>query len=79
MSSSIGQISFLLRAIISFIIGLIILVVGVAALYVKLIETTLLPFILGFSIPFFFIGFILIRWHFATLKKRRQNPSSQVT
>jgi hypothetical protein len=55
-------------------IGLLILVVGVVALYVKLIGTTLLPFILGFSIPFLFIGFILIRWHFVTLKKKRQTP-----
>jgi hypothetical protein len=60
-------------------IDLIILVVGVVALYAKLIGTTLLPFILGFSIPFLFIAFTLIRWHFATLKKKRQNPSSQVT
>ena len=74
MLSSSGRISFLLRTIISFMIDLIILVVGVVALYAKLIGTTLLPFILGFSIPFFFIGFILIRWHFATLKKKRQNP-----
>jgi len=55
-------------------IGLIILVVGVAALYVKLIGTTLLPFILGFSIPFFFIGFILIRWHFAPLRRGDRPP-----
>jgi hypothetical protein len=55
-------------------IGLIILVVGVVALYVKLIGTTLLPFILGFSIPFLFIAFILIRWHFAPLRRGNRTP-----
>jgi len=74
MSSTIGQIDFLLRGIISLIVGLIILVVGVLAFYGKLIGTTLIPIIMGFSLPFFFIGFILIRWHSANLKRKRQKP-----
>jgi hypothetical protein len=55
-------------------IGLIILVVGVVALYVKLIGTTLLPFILGFSIPFLFIAFILIDGTSHPLRRRDRTP-----
>jgi hypothetical protein len=55
-------------------IGLIILVVEVAALYVKLIGTTLLPFILGFSIPFLFIAFILIDGTSQPLRRRDRTP-----
>jgi TctA family transporter len=79
VSSTIGQINFLLRGIISLTIGLIILVVGVVALYGKLIETTLLPAIMGFSFPFIFIGFLLIGWHFANLKRKRQDLHHKLT
>ena len=74
MSSTIGQINFLLRGIISLVIGLIILMVGVVAFYGKLIGATLLLAIMGFSFPFFFIGSILLRWHLANRKKERQKP-----
>jgi hypothetical protein len=74
MERAIGKINFLRRGIIVILVGLFILVVGVA-LYLKLnTGTRFLTIILGFSTPFFFIGVLLLRWHYANRKRKIQNP-----
>ena len=79
MQRAIEKINFFRRGIISILIGLFILVVG-AALYLELnTGTRFLIIILGFSIPFFFIGSLLLRWHYANRKRKRQEPSLQIT
>jgi len=79
MQHAIEKINFLRRGIISILIGLFILVVG-AALYLELnTGTRFLIIILGFSIPFFFIGSLLLRWHYANHKRNGQKPSPQMT
>jgi hypothetical protein len=79
MEHAIGKVNFLRRGIISISIGLFILVVGVA-LYLELnTGIGFLTIILGSSTPFFFIGSLLLRWHYATRKRKIQNPSSQTT
>jgi hypothetical protein len=79
MQHAIEKVNFLRRGIISILIGLFILVVG-AALYLELnTGTRFLIIILGFSIPFFFIGSLLLRWHYANRKRNGQKPSPQIT
>jgi Flp pilus assembly protein TadB len=79
MESAMGKINFLRRGLISILVGSFVLVVGVALYFILNAGTTFLYVILGFSVPFFFIGSILIRWHFANRKRKRQKPSSQMT
>ncbi len=74
-----GKINFLKRGLISILIGSFVLAVGVALYFILNAGTTFLYVILGFSVPFFFIGSILIKWHFANRKRKRQEPSSQIT
>ena len=74
-----GKINFLRRGLISILVGSFVLVVGVALYFILNAGTTFLYVILGFSGPFFFIGSILIRWHLASRKRKRQEPSSQIT
>jgi len=65
MERAIGKVNFLRRGTISISIGLFILVVGLA-LYLELnTGTRFLIIIIGFSTPFFFIGSLLLRWHYA--------------
>ena len=79
MERAIGKVNFLRRGIISILIGSFILVVG-AALYLELnTGTRFLIIILGFSIPFLFIGSLLLRWHYANHKRNVQKPSPQMT
>jgi len=79
MQRAIEKINFLRRGIISISIGLFILVAGVA-LYLELnTGTRFLIIILGFSIPFFFIGSLLLRWHYGNHKRNGQKPSPQIT
>ncbi len=79
MERAIGKVNFLRRGIISILIGLFILVVGVV-LYLELnTGTRFLIIILGFSTPFFFIGSLVLRWHYANRKKKIQKLSSQTT
>ena len=79
MQRAIEKINFLRRGIISILIGLFILVVG-AVLYLELnTGTRFLIIILGFSIPFFFIGSLLLRWHYGNHKRNGQKPSPQIT
>jgi len=73
------KINFLRRGLISILVGSFVLVVGVALYFILNAGTTFLYVILGFSVPFFFIGSILIRWHLANRKRKRQEPSSQIT
>ena len=74
-----GKINFLRRGLISILVGSFVLVVGVALYFILNAGTTFLNVILGFSVPFFFIGFILIRWHFTNRKRNSQKPPSQIT
>ena len=77
MEHAIGKVNFLRRGIILISIGLFILVVGVA-LYLELnTGTRFLMIVLGFSTPFFFIGSLLLRWHYANRKRKIQKPSSR--
>ena len=77
MQRAIEKINVLRRGIVSILIGLFILVVG-AALYLELnTGTRFLIIILGFSIPFFFIGSLLLRWHCANRKRNGQKPSPE--
>lgn len=69
-----GKISFLKRGLISMLVGSFVLVVGVALYLTLNAGTTFLYVTLGFSVPFFFIGSILIRWHFADLRRKRHEP-----
>jgi hypothetical protein len=79
MERAIGKVNFLRRGILSILTGLFILVVGVV-LYLELnTGTRFLIIILGFSTPFFFIGSLLLRWHYANRKRKIQKPSSQIT
>jgi len=79
MERAIGKINFLRRGIITILVGLFILVVGVV-LYLELkTGTRFLIIILGFSGPFFFIGALLLKWHYANRKRKMQKPSSQIT
>jgi hypothetical protein len=78
MESAMGKINFLRRGLISILVGSFVLVVGVTLYFILNTGTTFLYVILGFSVPFFFIGSILIRWHFASRKRKRQEPSSQI-
>jgi uncharacterized Tic20 family protein len=62
------SINFRLRAIILLIIGFVILIAGVS-LYFKLnTGTSFLSAVLGFSIPFFFLGGLLLRAHLRVKK-----------
>jgi len=79
MESEMGKINFLRRGLISILVGLSVLVVGVALYFILNAGTRFLIIILGFSFPFFFIGSLLLRWHFASRKRKRQEPSSQIT
>jgi hypothetical protein len=79
MESAMEKINFLRRGLISILVGSFVLVVGVALYFILNAGTTFLYVILGFSIPFFFIGSILTKWHFANRKRKRQEPSSQIT
>jgi len=74
-----GKINFLRRGLISILVGLSVLVVGVALYFILNAGTRFLIIILGFSVPFFFIGFLLLRWHYANRKRKRQELSSQIT
>jgi hypothetical protein len=79
MERAIGKVNFLRRGILSILTGLFILVVGVV-LYLELnTGTRFLIIILGFSTPFFFIGSLLLRWHYANRERKIQKPSSQIT
>jgi hypothetical protein len=78
MESAMGKINFLRRGLISILVGSFVLVVGVTLYFILNTGTRFLHVILGFSVPFFFIGSILIRWHFASRKRKRQEPSSQI-
>ena len=72
------RINFLRRGIISILIGLFILVVG-AALYLELnTGTRFLIIILGFSIPFLFIGSLLLRGHYGNRKRNGQKHSQKI-
>jgi peptidoglycan/LPS O-acetylase OafA/YrhL len=79
MESAMGKINFLRRGLISILVGSFVLGVGVALYFILNAGTTFLYVILGFSVPFFFIGSLLLRWHFANRKRKRQEPSSQIT
>jgi hypothetical protein len=79
MESATGKINFLRRGLISISVGSFVLAVGVALHFILNAGTTFLYVILGFSVPLFFIGSILIKWHFANRKRKRQGPSSQIT
>ena len=66
-----GKINFLRRGFISILVGSFVLVVGMVLYFILNAGTRFLYVILGFSVPFFFIGSILIRWHFANRKRKR--------
>ena len=74
-----GKINFLRRGLVSILVGSSVLAVGVALYFILNAGTTFLYVILGFSVPFLFIGSLLIKWHFANRKRKRQEPSSQIT
>ena len=74
-----GKINFLRRGLISILVGSFVLVVGVALYFILNTGTRFLIIILGFSIPFLFIGSLLLRWHYASRKRKRQEPSLQIT
>jgi len=73
------KINFLRRGLISILVGSFVLAAGVALYFILNAGTTFLYVILGFSVPFLFIGSILIKWHFANRKRKRQEPSLQIT
>jgi energy-coupling factor transporter transmembrane protein EcfT len=56
MERAMGKINFLRRGIISILIGSLVLVVGLAFYFELNAGTRFLIIILGFSLPFFFIG-----------------------
>ena len=74
-----GKINFLRRGLVSILVGSSVLAVGVALYFILNAGTTFLYVILGFSVPFLFIGSLLIKWHFANRKRKRQETSSQIT
>jgi len=74
MESPMGKINFLRRGLISILVGSFVLAIGVALYFILNAGTTFLYVILGFSVPFLFIGSILIKWHFANRKRKRQEP-----
>ncbi len=79
MESEVGKVNFLRRSIISILAGSFILVAGVV-LYLELnTGTRFLIIILGFSTPFFVIGALLLRWHYANRKRKIQKSSSRMT
>lgn len=78
MVRAIGKINFLRRGIILILIGSLVLVVGLAFYFELNAGTTFRNIIIGFSLPFFFIGFLLLRWH-STSKRKKQEPPSQTT
>jgi hypothetical protein len=79
MERAIGKINFLRRSIISILVGSFVLVAGVA-LYLELnIGTRFLVIVLGFSTPFFFIGSLLLRWHYANRKKIQNSITNNLT
>jgi preprotein translocase subunit SecG len=78
MERATGKIDFLQRGIISILIGWLVLIVGLALYFELDTGVTFLHIIIGLSIPFFFIGFLLLRWH-STSKRKKQEPSSQTT
>ena len=76
IESEMGTINFLRRGLVSILVGLSILVVGVALYFILNTGTRFLIIILGFSTPFFFIGSLLLRWHYANHKRNGQKPST---
>jgi ABC-type transport system involved in Fe-S cluster assembly fused permease/ATPase subunit len=78
MERAMGKINFLRRGIILILIGSLVLIVGLALYFELNTGATFRNITIGFSIPFFFIGFLLLRWH-STSKRKKQEPSSQTT
>ncbi len=69
-----ANINFRARGIITLIIGFAIFIVGVALHFSLNAEPTFLSVVLGFSVPFFFIGCLLLRAHIRV--KKGKSPIS---
>jgi hypothetical protein len=61
MERAMGKISFLQRGVILVLIGSLILMVGLALYFELNTGTAFRNITIGFSIPFFFIGFLFLR------------------